>query len=133
LLLPAVQAAREAARMVQCQNNLKQLSLGFLQHEQRHGFLPTGGWGFMMVGDPNRGLTKLQPGGWNFSILPFIEQQDLYDLEMGLSGAALSARPTSSVSLQHPLRGGIPDKAAPDRLGAAHFAGRPKIRRKRPI
>src|SRR4051812_18930699 len=42
LLLPAVQAARESARRTQCQNNLKQLALGFLTHESTYHHLPTG-------------------------------------------------------------------------------------------
>jgi prepilin-type N-terminal cleavage/methylation domain-containing protein/prepilin-type processing-associated H-X9-DG protein len=91
LLLPAVQAAREAARRAQCLNHLKQLALGFLQHEENHKILPTGGWSFVMVGDPNRGFDKHQPGGWNYNVLPFIEQQALYDLGNGLTGVALSS------------------------------------------
>ena len=83
LLLPAVQAAREAARIAQCQNNLKQLALGFLHHEQAHKFLPSGGWVIMMLGDPNRGVGKKQPGCWSFSILPYIEQPGLYNLGYG--------------------------------------------------
>ena len=44
LLLPAVQAAREAARMAQCRNNLKQFALGCLNHESTCNCLPAGGW-----------------------------------------------------------------------------------------
>jgi prepilin-type processing-associated H-X9-DG protein len=78
LLLPAVQAAREAARQMQCGNNLRQLGLAALQHESRQGFFPTGGWGWHWVGDPDRGFDQNQTGGWIYNILPFIEQEPVY-------------------------------------------------------
>jgi prepilin-type N-terminal cleavage/methylation domain-containing protein len=80
LLLPAVQAAREAARQVQCRNNLKQIALGCLDHEHLLGWLPAAGWSASYVGDPDRGFDKHQPGGWQYDILPFIEQAVLHDL-----------------------------------------------------
>jgi prepilin-type N-terminal cleavage/methylation domain-containing protein/prepilin-type processing-associated H-X9-DG protein len=80
LLLPAVQAAREAARRVQCGNNVKQLALGMLDHEQVHGFFPSGGWGYQWAGDPDRGTGREQPGCWVYAVLPYIEQQAVYSL-----------------------------------------------------
>jgi prepilin-type N-terminal cleavage/methylation domain-containing protein/prepilin-type processing-associated H-X9-DG protein len=80
LLLPAVQAAREAARRAQCKNNLKQIALGSLNHFDTQKHFPTGGWGWFWVGDPDRGFGKAQPGGWIFNTLPYLEQQAMHDL-----------------------------------------------------
>ena len=79
LLLPAVQSAREAARRMQCQNNLKHLALGAISHHDARRFFPSGGWGYSWVGDADRGFGADQPGGWLFSTLPFIEEQGLYN------------------------------------------------------
>ncbi len=87
LLLPAVQAARESARRTQCTNNLKQIGLAFQNHHDVHKAFPTGGWGWNWSGDPDQGFGEQQPGGWVFNILPFVEQQAIYDLGSGQTGA----------------------------------------------
>src|SRR5947207_3585508 len=66
LLLPAVQAAREAARRSQCSNNLKQLSLALHNYEAVHNTFPPAGI------DSNQ-------MSWTVLLLPFFEQQALYD------------------------------------------------------
>ena len=86
LLMPAVNSARESGRRAQCSNNLHQLVTACLAHETRYGFLPTGGWGYAWVGDPDRGFTKRQPGGWHYNILPFLDLSDLHDLGTGSNG-----------------------------------------------
>lgn len=86
LLLPAVQAAREAARRSQCTNNLKQLGLAAMNHESTHGTLPSNGWGFGWVGDPDAGYGVDQPGGWMYSILEYVEQGNLRRLGAGATG-----------------------------------------------
>lgn len=80
LVLPAVQSARESARRIQCSNNLKQLSLAAIEHEELYGWYPTGGWSKRWIGLPDRGAGVEQPGGWIYNLLPYIEQANLYTL-----------------------------------------------------
>jgi prepilin-type N-terminal cleavage/methylation domain-containing protein len=87
LLLPAVQAAREAARRMQCSNHLKQIGLAAHNHESAQKFLPSCGWGWTWVGDPDRGFGRRQPGGWIYNVLPFCEQENLYSLGKGETDA----------------------------------------------
>lgn len=73
LLLPAIQAAREAARRAECKNRLKQMGLAALNLEGTHKHFPTGGWGWRYAGDPDRGYSSKQPGGWYYGILAHTE------------------------------------------------------------
>jgi len=79
LLLPAVQSAREAARRATCLNQLKQIALASHQHHTTHGFLPSGGW-TSWTGDPVQGFGSQQPGGWAYHLLPYLEQQAIFDI-----------------------------------------------------
>ncbi|MDO5582039.1 MAG: DUF1559 domain-containing protein [Planctomycetia bacterium] len=83
LLLPAVQAAREAARRMQCTNNMKQVGIGIHNYHDSTGYLPpirVGG-----VRDVND-YNSNNMGIWSFhvAILPFCEQQSRYDAIMAL-------------------------------------------------
>jgi len=69
LLLPAVQAAREAARRMSCQNNLKQMGLAFHNFESARGALPA-----RRYASAEHGYT-----GWGLLILPYMEGGNIYD------------------------------------------------------
>jgi prepilin-type N-terminal cleavage/methylation domain-containing protein/prepilin-type processing-associated H-X9-DG protein len=87
LLLPAVQAAREAARRLQCTNNLKQIGTAAHLSLEKLGHFPTGGCYWFAVGDPDLGSGPAQTGGWVYNILPYMEQEPLYQLGAGASAA----------------------------------------------
>jgi hypothetical protein len=80
LTLMAVQGARESARKLQCQNNVRQLALGGQSHAMVAGFLPSGGWGYQWMGVAERGYGPRQPGGWCFSILRFVEAESTFQI-----------------------------------------------------
>ena len=69
LLLPAVQAAREAARRMQCGNNLKQVTLALHNYESTYRTLPM-----------SRITTGESRHGWAAMVLPFVEQNAIYDI-----------------------------------------------------
>ena len=69
LLLPAIQAAREAARRMSCQNNLKQMGLAMLNYEGTKKVLPPGS---------TMGMPQTRNGlSWHVEILPFAEFSSL--------------------------------------------------------
>ena len=83
LLLPAVQAAREAARRMQCSNQLKQLSLAMHNYAAAHSVFPPGGITNVETcstdGNPLVGNTGKDAGApWTVLLLPFLEQENLY-------------------------------------------------------
>jgi prepilin-type N-terminal cleavage/methylation domain-containing protein len=87
LSLPAVQRAREASRQTECKNNLRQIALACTAHADAHRHMPSGGWGWWWIGDPDRGFDHRQPGGWTYNILPYLEQQALRKMGSGLPWA----------------------------------------------
>ena len=83
LLLPAVQAAREAARRAQCTNNLRQLGLAAQNFVASEKYFPTAGASVSEFEDPPSHpgpLYGYEYASWMFQVLPYIEQQNLADL-----------------------------------------------------
>lgn len=82
LLLPAVQQAREAARRTQCKNNEKQIGLALMNYESTYSRFPPASnvpWGKRGGGDCHMDYTGPFGPNWAIAILPFIEQNTLYN------------------------------------------------------
>lgn len=123
LLLPAVQQAREAARMTQCRNNLKQVGLAIHNYHDTHNIFPVGVVTILKTGqavaptDSNPSRTNVDGGwGWSTFILPFMDQAPLYNL---LAPNGQNFPPTPNQYSRTVLTGyQCPTEASP----ALHFA-----------
>ncbi len=121
LLLPAVQAAREAARRMQCSNNLKQLALACHNYVDTHKVLPPMATGTNAIGGWGDGGYKISNGrrlSWMVHTMPFYEQKTLYDQIM--SGGVASDGTVVPAGGSNPLWSGylpyrtlVPDVLCP--------------------
>ena len=96
LLLPAIQAAREAARRSQCSNNAKQIALGLQNYHDTNKTFPPG----VIWGPGLPPYTLPYHHTWNVMILPFIEQQALYstvDVNLPIWGQSIVSTPVPTL------------------------------------
>ncbi len=97
LLLPAVQSAREAARRMQCSNNLKQIGLALHNYESTYKVFPPGGV------TPGGCCGTNSAGNWALFILPFLEQNNLYNrYDFALWNDAAPGRSVQPHTVQQP-------------------------------
>jgi prepilin-type N-terminal cleavage/methylation domain-containing protein len=105
LLLPAVQAAREAARRSQCSNNLKQLALGVHNYADNFKCFPSG-FISALPAEP-RAVAVTEPSNWTWGafVLPYVEQKALQDtLQVGrLTLAQTLTTPAGLLAAQTPV------------------------------
>ena len=99
LLLPAIQAARESARRSQCVDNLKNIGLGLNNFHDVRKQLPTASYQPVFENAGSLGTTGSWPGNaarWSYlvALLPFVEQQPLYDAFLTYSIGAGNPNPT---------------------------------------
>lgn len=84
ILLPALQAAREATRNSQCRKNLRSIAIGALRHEDTRKSFPYGGWSFGWMGDPDQAIGPQQPGSWIYTTGRYMDVAANFDAGAGL-------------------------------------------------
>ncbi|MFZ1933466.1 MAG: DUF1559 domain-containing protein [Thermoguttaceae bacterium] len=113
LLLPATQSAREAARRVTCNNNLKQIGLALHNYVQANGQFPPA-----VIGPKH--VPRNRQFSWLVALLPYLEHEDVYkQLRLNLPCDA----PENAALLQRPMRGLIcPSSTDPTQGNTSYVA-----------
>jgi type II secretory pathway pseudopilin PulG len=117
LLLPAIQAAREAARRSQCKNNLKQLGIASQLFHDTHKFFPSAGWGDWWVGCPDQRMGERQPGSWAYQLLGHIEET----ARSGIGQGFKCGDPASRAAIGQMIATAIPTFYCPSRRTAQPY------------
>lgn len=125
MLLPAVQQVREAARRTTCMNQLRQIALASLNFESAYSTFPSAGdhsQGFDRDDVQFRSAVDRENWGWGYQILPFIEQNTLYDLRAidGTDGSPGRMLSLKVPAYNCPSRG---DRVGIQTWGAAYALG----------
>jgi prepilin-type N-terminal cleavage/methylation domain-containing protein/prepilin-type processing-associated H-X9-DG protein len=95
LLLPAIQKVREAANRASCTNNLKQIALGLHNYHSAYAKFPPGS-----VGNGGTSAAPVPAWGWGTFVLPFLEQDNLYNQLNPTGQTMLSAFQKNLAALQ---------------------------------
>lgn len=103
VIVPAIQATRESARMNSCKHNLSQVSKAMLTHESRLGHFVSGGWSPLWLGTADRASGPSQPGGWAFSLLPYLNKTDLHQALAGLTPGTAAATYRQATASAQPI------------------------------
>ena len=129
LLLPAVQQAREAARLARSQNNLKQIGLALHNYHSTYGTFPSQPRGFEYAGgDVEPALAAAERAAWMTALLPFADRTDLWNEvsrpeNMNVPFDDPAVAEIYGARVQTYLRSGHEEATIPSGLGPAHFAG----------
>ena len=124
LLLPAVQAAREAARRSSCSNNLKQLGLALQNYHDTYGKFPMAGFLTRPTVPPTVNQSRAYHHTWITAILPYMEQKPLYDsTNMNLIAWGQPIVGTQLKALQCPSDAGFDKPSDTHGIAWTNYAG----------
>ena len=115
LLLPAVQAAREAARRTQCRNKLKQIGLALHSYHGQHNAFPSGGR--LLDGDFAKSVS------WQVLVLPYLELNNLYNTIQPTSEGDFGGVDPKVTIVDALICPSAPEVESGDAIKPSHYAG----------
>jgi prepilin-type N-terminal cleavage/methylation domain-containing protein len=120
LLLPAIQAARESGRRIDCGNHLKQIATAMQNFVNVQKTFPSGGYGNTYGPHPARGMGVNQTGAFFYVLLPYLENKSLYELGKGINPTDQSSSTLFDSNKQR-LTSPLPVLYCPTRRAAINY------------